>query len=259
MGPSELVREFNRDRRNFVILALTVILLIGVYVVGPPVLPSVLILLVSTIAIDALATYALHRSLKVSKSGIVSGLILAMVLNVSPEFWYAGVFASAVAVLQKHLLHVRGRHIFNPAAIGALAAAAVFPTMALQAWWAPAGLGALAMGLLGLVAVHRQRRFHLLLAFALVHAAVVAAAHGQGVVGHLLGLLQSGTFWLFSTIILIEPVTTPVSWNGRLAFGALVGVLAYALTLHPATAPFSYLGAIAVSDLAVPLLNKYVR
>ena len=89
--------------------------------------------LIAAIAADSVITYLKTRKLIITESSVVSGLIIGYVIS-SSQAWWIIALASVLAISSKHLIRFtplekrnsltgfKGKHIFNPAGFGTLAA-----------------------------------------------------------------------------------------------------------------------------------------
>ena len=135
------------------------------------------------------------------------------------------IFASAWAAASKYVLATRGRHIFNPAALGAaLAGVALHRSVS---WWVGDWSVLLPIIVLGgAIMVHRLRYYDLLAIFTLtvlcitiVHGGIGAAAGSASLI------LIHSMFGFFAFVMLTEPRTAPIGRWRHIALGLLVGVL----------------------------------
>jgi ferredoxin-NADP reductase len=170
-----------------------------------------------------------------SESVYITALILVLILQPVAATDLRGIgvliFASVWATASKFVFAIGRKHIFNPAAFGAVLPAYLLGQPA--TWWVGGNLGLLPVVLLGgLLVVRKLRRFDLVLAFILVDLAIVFLTteppHYR--IALTQTLLHSPLFF-FAFIMLTEPLTAPTMRLPRLAFGALVGVL-FAPNIH---------------------------
>src|ERR1700712_1177387 len=126
-------RRFIRTPKGLLILLLTALTAIaaagtGVRQVAPGVAASLLVALM----IDAPLLYARKKRWVFPDGALLTALIVAMVM--SPyEPWYVPATATGVGVLAKYAFRVGKANVFNPAALGLLAAYFLFD--AAQSWW----------------------------------------------------------------------------------------------------------------------------
>lgn len=170
-----------------------------------------------------------------AESVYITALILALILEPVAVSDLTGigvlVFASVWATASKFVFAIGRKHIFNPAALGAVLPAFLLGQPA--TWWVGGNLGLLPVVLLGgLLVVRKLRRFDLVLVFILVNLATVLVTTAPSQYRTALSetLLYSPLFF-FAFIMLTEPLTAPTMRLPRLAFGALVGVL-FAPNIH---------------------------
>jgi len=178
------------------------------------------------------------------------------------------VVACLIAMLSKHLLRLRGRHVFNPSNLGLVAAFTLFETARANPqdlWWGAlspglwATLAVLVVG--GLVVTRGLRMLAMAVAFWLTFTAstgVVAAA------GHCItarwqyGAVCGQSYWsvmatspellVFLFFMITDPRTAPRGGAARIAYGAGVGFLA-ALLAAPMQTEFAT--KVAVLDALV--------
>jgi ferredoxin-NADP reductase len=163
------------------------------------------------------------------ESSAITALILALIITPIGgygDLWFL-FWASVLAMASKYILNIRGKHIFNPAALGV--ALTYLTINGAASWWVgtPAMLPFVLAG--GLLVVRKLRRFKLVGSF--MAAAVLVSCLGtlgQGV--QALGatfstLFLYSPFFFFAFVMLTEPLTTPPTNGRRNLYAALVGVL----------------------------------
>jgi Na+-transporting NADH:ubiquinone oxidoreductase subunit NqrB len=164
------------------------------------------------------------------RSAAISSLSLCLLLR-TPSLATAAA-AAAIAIGSKFAIRVRGKHVFNPTALG-IAAALAFAN---DAWvsagqWGTAPLLVLWIVGLGSLVLRRARRGDVTWAFL---GCYLAALFGRALwlgdpFAVPLHAMQSGAFWIFAFFMVSDPRTTPDSRAGRVAFAAAVAALALAL------------------------------
>ncbi|MBT2531792.1 oxidoreductase [Arthrobacter sp. ISL-48] len=180
-------------------------------------------------------TYASNRALAAlfhvrphSESSLITGLLLYFL------FWptfvptdLAGVaLACVLASASKYALAWRGRHIFNPAAVGAFVAG--LTGLNIATWWAatPPMLWLLVPGVL--LVLYRTRKFPMAAVFAVVAMSIVASEllrTGMSPAMALWQPLAQRPLLFFVGFMLTEPLTLPPRRWQQLALAAVVGVL----------------------------------
>ena len=181
------------------------------------------------------ATFAVPAN---HESTLITALIIVLLMKPVTAADLAGVgglaAASAWAVASKYLIRARGRHVFNPAALGIALAGLLLVQPA--TWWitaTPYLLPLIVIG--GLLITRKVRRTDMVLAAiaAYVAGAIVTAPADTSLQELLLSLPQTSILFL-AFAMLTEPLTAPQGrWRG-IAFGLLVGALATpGLTIGP--------------------------
>lgn len=180
---------------------------------------TLLILLAVSSTVNTLFAKALSASAR-PESTLITALILALIvgpLNPMSNIPFL-VAASVFAIASKYLFAVRKRHLFNPAAAGVLLTAFVMQRGA--SWWIGSieMLPLLALG--GVVLLAKIRRFTLAFTFLAVYLGF-SALFGTSPAATLL----YSPIVFFTTVMLIEPLTSPVEPRKQIAYASLVGFL----------------------------------
>jgi Na+-transporting NADH:ubiquinone oxidoreductase subunit NqrB len=162
------------------------------------------------------------------RSAIITCLSLSLLLR--SDNLFAHPLAAAAAISSKHLLRLRGKHLFNPATFGVVFAIVLLP----GTWISPGQWGqdvAVAgwVMMLGMLVTNRARRADIswtFLAFYLGALALRVEYLGQrwAVWSH---QFESGALLLFAFFMISDPMTGPNARRGRIAHAALVAALAY--------------------------------
>ncbi|WP_349427975.1 flavodoxin reductase [Microbacterium sp. LWS13-1.2] len=223
-------------------LAVVALLLSFFGLVGPDPLQLIVTLAVLSavcVGVDAAAQRVLNLPWRL-ESSLITAHILLFVLR--PTLELVGllgiVIAAAVASLSKYLLAWRGRHIFNPAAVGATVLTLLslaWPDLGASSWWV--GTPALAapvilLGLAVLVRTEKLRVVAVFLVFAVAVAVFRTAAQYQAagveidVLNLLWPILWSSPFLFLGAFMLSEPLTLPPRRWQQLTVATVVGVLA---------------------------------
>jgi Na+-transporting NADH:ubiquinone oxidoreductase subunit NqrB len=166
------------------------------------------------------------------KSSLISCLSLCLLLKVN----HPGicVFTGAVTVLSKYLFRYQGKHIFNPSALGIVAA--VYFTG--NAWISPGQWGNnmvlfFAIICLGLIVVTRVQKLDISLAFLSTYAALLFARQILYLGWPLDFFVQSistGSLLLFSFFMISDPRTTPNHPVARISWAIGIATIAFYLT-----------------------------
>lgn len=133
---------------------------------------------------------------------------------------------AVLAMASKYVLNIKGKHLFNPAAIGALLVGfggLVFPT-----WWVGSAVLLPVIIVLGLLMVRKVRRFDLFVSFLVVAVTAIVITnlnYGVSFVDSLKSVFTSWPIIFFGTVMLTEPLTSPPTKNLRIFYGVIVGLL----------------------------------
>lgn len=228
-GVSMDVKIFWADSRGKVIAVLVVLWLATlvhefrvVFVTG------VAIAVVASVALDSLIIWLRKKTVEVSLSSVVTGLLIGLIFDP-----YAGIVGILVACViasfsKAYLGRGNHQHIFNPAALGIVGSSLLFGRSV--AWWGVAWgmvpVGIIAIGMLPVL--WKLRRLLLPITFLLVYF-VVNFTHGTVVSA--MRLTIDGTVFLFAFVMLPEPKTAPIRGVWVWGWGVLVGLLVFIQSL----------------------------
>lgn len=178
---------------------------------------------------------ALFRVHPHGESSIITSLLLFFILWPGIELaelaWIA--VAAVVASAGKYLVAIRGRHVFNPAALAALvmsvlASYLVVPGISPSVWWVANPYLVPGVIILGGLVLIRTKRLTMALLFIVVSWALVAirlVAGGQDLGAALLTPLVSYPILFLAAFMLTEPLTLPPRRWQQLGEAAVVAVL----------------------------------
>jgi len=277
MGRTSTSTSRTRDPREYQIVALSALLLLGIMRFGFEVpFTHVAVTLTSALAWQGLAARAWGRpSLDVAgprsarvlprfewRSALISGLSLCLLVRARHPLWMA--LATLLAIGGKFVLrvpradHAGSKHLLNPAngAIVLLLLAHAPVWVSPAQWGHHLGL-ALAVSGFGSLVVHRSARSDVTLAFlaawgavlcgraALVHQAWAAPLHQ----------LENGSLALYAFHMISDPRTTPDSRAGRIVFACLVA-LGAGFVQFVLFRTNGLLWSLAGASLVVPILDR---
>ncbi len=189
-------------------------------------------------AVDAGAQRLLRLPWRVESSLITAGILLFVLRpTISPLGLLGLAIAGVAASGSKYVLAYRGRHIFNPAAVGGAVVAIIVGISGAYAlggpsWWVgtPAlGPVVLVLGLVVLIRAEKVRVAALFWVVAVVVATIRTLVQTQGAMSFfdILGQqLWSSPFLFLGAFMVSEPLTQPPRRWQALTVSAIVGVLA---------------------------------
>ncbi|HWH25232.1 MAG TPA: hypothetical protein VNT53_01125 [Pseudolysinimonas sp.] len=201
---------------------------------APLAIPLSAAVLLAASALTHLIVGLITRTRPQLSSSLITALLLLFIFDPTVDPAALGVLAiaSAVAVLSKYLLAVRGRHVFNPAAVSAFLVGLVFSTLPVNtfvSWWVGTPPMFIVSALAFVVVLFRTRRLLVgvvgVAAYAVVSVAV-SAANGGAVLDGVSTASLSSPIVFFAAFMLSEPLTLPPRRWQQLAEALLVGALA---------------------------------
>ncbi|MBW4521798.1 MAG: RnfABCDGE type electron transport complex subunit D [Scytolyngbya sp. HA4215-MV1] len=167
-------------------------------------------------------------------SSLLSALItsLGLSLLLRADSYSTLMLASGIAIVSKFLLRVRGKHIFNPANFGIIAALLLTP----DAWvspgqWGEEGWYALLFLGTGGIVLKQVGRWDTTIAFLATYAGLEAIRNlwlgwTWDVWAH---RLMSGSLLLFALFMITDPRTIPDARIGRLIWAVTIALLTFFL------------------------------
>ena len=197
---------------------------------------SLVTLLVATI-VGSKAFAMLFRVAPHDESSVITALLLFFILAPTTDgttlfqIALAGVFASA----SKYLLAVRGRHIFNPAAVGALWLSLLH--LFLAYWWIGTPVMLPLTAVLAALVLYRTRQLPLGAVFVAVAATIAVSRNlsdGQAFAQSVKFAFGQTPMIFLAGFMLSEPLTLPPRRWQQLTVAAVVAVLfAVPITVGP--------------------------
>ncbi|WP_206886006.1 RnfABCDGE type electron transport complex subunit D [Alicyclobacillus mali (ex Roth et al. 2021)] len=198
---------------------------------------------------DLLLRRLRRQRLAAPDGAIITGAIVGMVLAADSPLWLAPAIA-AVSICSKHVIRLRHRHVFNPAAVGLLLAAAAGAS---ESWWGDlAGLHPVYVVLLVAliyVVLWRARKFASFFAYM---AAFLAICFAAGAMQSALGADAFHNPILNSTLFAAgfmasDPPTSPSRLFEQVAFGAAAASISAAVYLAVSGLLYTFLGLLAAN------------
>lgn len=212
------LRRIFIDSRLRIFSVLCLLWLVGIWnqsnwqtVVSP--LLSIIIFTV----LDLIFTYWKIKKLYFPFSSLVSGLLIGVLIHPSSGLL---VFLSAVVFgfISKHFIKIQAKHIFNPAALGVATASLIFNSPI--SWWAASGSYlAAVIPVLSIYTLYKLKRLQLPLIFLAGYFIFLLSVSG---LKEAVLLTFDGTVFLFSFIMLPEPMTSTISSWWRYGFSIVV-------------------------------------
>jgi len=220
---------------------------------------------------DVVWTYVRDKVWYFPLSSLISGFVLAIVSMPDLPLWLL-FFLPLLAVFSKQVLHFgKMRHVFNPAGFAMVVASFFVPVVS---WWATGWSGVLLLIVLipCVFILWRQTRWHVALPFVVSYFVLLSIFYlmtgvpFQNLPVILSGQLLNGTLLFFSTVMLIEPLTSTFPTRGQRVIYALMvaifsvmvqAILKFVSVQHIDPLIFGLLlGNFSASLLFLPKLKK---
>lgn len=170
----------------------------------------------------------IFQSITNYESSLITVLILFLILP-APENFSEVLLVATVAIIanaSKYILAINRKHIFNPVAIATVISVYIFQFGA--TWWVGSAVLLPFTLILGLLIVIKLRVIKMFLTFLLVSTSTILFFGFLSGSDPIILLTETLTSWpliFFGTIMLTEPLTTPVTATLRLQYAVLVGFL----------------------------------
>ena len=185
-------------------------------------------------------------------SAIISSFGLTLLLKTN--HFYVAAFAAMVSILSKYIIRINGKHIFNPSALGIIAA--VYLTG--NAWISPGQWGSNAVILfavlcLGFIVTTRVQKLDVSIAFLVVFGGLLFYRQILFLgwpMDFFIQSISTGSLLLFSFFMITDPKTTPNHKIARIIWCVAIASISYYL----ATFKFMNGAPILVLVMAQPIV-----
>jgi Na+-transporting NADH:ubiquinone oxidoreductase subunit NqrB len=220
------------DGRHFQIIAQISFLCYGVLLLGWDAdWQNYLAIFSGVIVAQGLAIHFAGFPMDSLKSALITGLGLSLLMKANDPWLF--LFAALLAIGMKFLTKVNGKHVWNPANFGIVAAS----FLSGDAWISPGQWGSSALiifivGTAGLAVLSNIKRLETSLAFLITFAALeyIRTVLYLGWEHDVFLLkLTNGSLWLFSFFMITDPMTTPNHRKLRIGWAMIVGAISFYL------------------------------
>jgi Na+-translocating ferredoxin:NAD+ oxidoreductase RnfD subunit len=238
-----------------VLLALTVIASLGSF--SSQGIKNIMIAIFTAGLLDLAIMFMLKRKRLTPDGAILTGLIIALVLSPSSS-WYITVAAAAIAIISKHVLRMKKKPIFNPAALGLLAVLLLFSSG--HEWWG--GLSALPVWSLvflvagGYLVVNKVNKLPLIFAFLGTYFSLflgISVYHALDV-NDIFRIPFINAVLFLSFFMLIDPPTSPSKYSEQILFGGIAASISVLVNVQIGGLSFLLAGLLVAN-----LLNSLYR
>ncbi len=183
---------------------------------------------------------------------------LGLCLLLKTNYLSVAIFAASISIASKYILRVNKKHIFNPSAIGIVAA--VFLTD--KAWISPGQWGSgmvilFACICLGSIVVTKVQKLDVSVAFLGIFATLLFIRQNIFLgwpIDFFVQSISTGSILLFSFFMITDPKTTPNHFMARVVWSILIAAISFYFTV------FKFINGAPIFVLVcmqplVPLLN----
>lgn len=194
------------------------------------------------------------------KSAVVSCFSLCLLLKTNE--WFVCVLAAAITIFSKYIFRFKGKHIFNPSALGI----AVVVYFTGNAWISPGQWGSsivvfFAIICLGCIVVTRVQKIDVTIAFIGTYTAFLFSRQVLYLgwpADFFMQSVTTGSLLLFSFFMITDPKTTPNHPVARIVWAIAVATVSFYLTA------FKFINAAPIwvlvcSQPLVPLLDHLFK
>lgn len=205
-----------------------------------------------------------YSSLNKIKTGIPSAIISSMGLCLLLKTNHLSIAAMAafISIASKYIIRINGKHIFNPSALGIVAAVALTG----NAWISPGQWGSGAVILfsvlcLGFIITTRVQKLDTSIAFLGTFGGLLfirQVLYLGWPIDFFVQSISTGSLLLFSFFMITDPKTTPNHAAARIVWSMLVAAVSFYLVTFKfiSTAP---VWVLVCSQPLVPLLDKFFK
>ncbi|HOW36539.1 MAG TPA: RnfABCDGE type electron transport complex subunit D [Candidatus Omnitrophota bacterium] len=209
------------------------------------------IAVLSAVLTESCIGYFKTKTFRIAESAIIAGLIVGYVLSSDGPWWWF-TCAAALAIVSKNLIHLGGKHIFNPAALGIFITLIVFDA---STQWKGTYLWPVLLPA-GIYFIYKLKKTEVMIGYGIIFLLLFwgqAALQGVPLVD-IFGYLSY--FYVF--IMVIEPKTTPAKPVPKLLFGGCLVGLIFILTEMGVNFDVE-LFSLLVMNLTVPFLSQLTQ
>ncbi|NQS90197.1 hypothetical protein HQ584_10455 [Patescibacteria group bacterium] len=234
------MKRILQDKKNLVILLLSILFVLKIPNEGIRfalwVLGGIFVASCSDIIINRL----FYKKGIVPKSAIISGFITAGIINYN-EPWFLVIIFPVLAVLSKHIIKYKNRHVFNPANFALfIAVLSRIPLM----WNIESNIYLIIA--FGLYIAYSIKKIPHIIGFLLFFSVPLVMQQANPL------LLAS---WFFIFIMLIEPKTSGFGRIRGFAFGSIAGITSF-LIFKFAPSYDMFVVSLFTANLFKPILER---
>ena len=220
---------------------------------------AILLAIGTAVAVEFVTGRMAYGSWPHPASAYTSGISVGILVR-SPMLWPFA-FCSALSILSKYVLRVKGRHLWNPSNFGLCvlffpAAYGLFDIAPLNTQWGNNMWPMLVIWIVGLYTIWKVKRFHItatyivaFVAFSFVRSLITGDAFWAEVAP-----LTGPMYQLFALFMITDPKTTVSSQRGEMGVTVLIAIVEFFLRLGEfVAAPFYALFLVGPAAMLVDI------
>jgi Na+-translocating ferredoxin:NAD+ oxidoreductase RnfD subunit len=243
------IRRFFRTPKGLLTAILAVLILTAWP--GRVVAPGLAAAVAAAGVLDAVILRLRKKLWEYPSGAVLTAAIVVMVLR-EQERWYVAAAAAVIGVASKYVFRLRSANIFNPAALGIVAAYYLFH--AGESWWgAQANVEGVATFLLigtGIYIAGRVNKLPLVLTFLgsyFLLFTVAAFVRDPLSVAEIFATPDVQASLYFAVFILTDPPTSPTKYRDQIVCGVLVAAVSFACFEAAGTVYFLLAGVLVAN------------
>jgi Na+-translocating ferredoxin:NAD+ oxidoreductase RnfD subunit len=220
---------------------------------------AILLAIGTAVAVELVTGRMAYGSWPHPASAYTTGISVGILVR-SPMLWPFA-FCSALSILSKYVLRVKGRHLWNPSNFGLCvlffpAAYGLFDIAPLNTQWGNNMWPMLVIWIVGLYTIWKVKRFHItatyivaFVAFSFVRSLITGDAFWAEVAP-----LTGPMYQLFALFMITDPKTTVSSKRGEMGVTVLIAIVEFFLRLGEfVAAPFYALFLVGPAAMLVDI------
>ncbi len=237
--------------KTYMGMILLILLVVGIAKIGiAKTFPQLLISLIVCVSLDLIINYAKKKKFILPDSAAITAFFIAAALSTG-QSWYIPLIAAATAIISKHIIKIKNRHIFNPAAFGLFIVMLFFNSVI--EWWASFPLWLVII--FGIFMMYKMKNYYLISSY--LTAGILTSLVYHVITNHEITfkILFFSMNFFFMMFMLIEPMTSPFRKKGKIIYGITAAIISFfALIIIPQYD--NSIIALLIANLFVPLLNR---
>jgi Na+-translocating ferredoxin:NAD+ oxidoreductase RnfD subunit len=194
-------------------------------------------------------------------SAIITGLGISLLLS-SHKLWpYA--MTAGLAIILKHLIQYKGKHIFNPNNLAMVIMLIALPQYAVSTpkQWTNGFDVMVFILILGCIAAFQAKRLDTVISFVMgfIGFAWLRYIFFDEPILFALGPILGASFQLFTFFMITDPKTTPSSVKARIVIGIVIALFDAIMRVNDVTNSLFYSSFLAALFIGVPIRINLIK